>query len=303
MFVTVFVTKWFTQQEPLKQEAPKPMFQFTARPPQEPSKIPTLSLEKHTEFVQMMAQWNENTTKARVNRRKELEKSDSMSEELATMCAQDEHDAAVKARLIPESRDIYSETLSAKECMFCIRKSVSVGEWAAFERQNATAPIGSWIPMQETDLFSKEEIRVTFAILRVDRPERWERHTYFYRQKEKIPREEVVILSEGSMAEARAVHDAAMAKGRHPDREYIYSTSMQPHERVPCYRVKTVDEWWDFERKNADAPIGSWIHFDNPAVLSPSNICVTCAIVRIDAPERWEERVYFYHKGEPIPKQ
>ena len=87
-----------------------------------------------------------------------------------------------------------------------------------------------------------------------------------------------------------------------PDREFIYSESFQPRERVPLYRVKSIEEWRDFERKNEDAPLGSWIHFDDPTILSPSNIRVTFAIVRVNTPERWEEHVYFYHKDEDIPK-
>jgi hypothetical protein len=89
---------------------------------------------------------------------------------------------------------------------------------------------------------------------------------------------------------------------RFPEREYIYSESFLPSDRVPCYRMKSVDEWREFEKKHENAPIGTWIHFDDPAVLSPSHVCVTFAIVRIDAPERWEEHVYFYRKGDPIPK-
>jgi hypothetical protein len=87
-----------------------------------------------------------------------------------------------------------------------------------------------------------------------------------------------------------------------PDRKFIYSESFQSRERVPLYRVKSMEEWRDFERKNEDSPLGSWIHFDDPTVLSPSNIRVTFAIVRVDTPERWDEYVYFYHKDEDIPK-
>lgn len=89
---------------------------------------------------------------------------------------------------------------------------------------------------------------------------------------------------------------------RFPEREYIYSESFRSRDRIPCYRTKSVEEWREFEKKHENAPIGTWIHFDDPAVLSPSHVCVTFAIVRIDSPERWEEHVYFYHKGDPIPK-
>jgi hypothetical protein len=60
-------------------------------------------------------------------------------------------------------------------------------------------------------------------------------------------------------------------------------------------------EWWDFERQHAAAPIGEWIHYEDPKVQGETTIRVTYAILRIDAPERWEERAYFYHVGETCP--
>jgi len=269
MFLTIFITNRFCPSKKIK-ENPKttPLFQFTPTGARmDPAKIPILSQEKHDEYMRFSKEWTSN-------------------------------------QLIPESKDIYSATLSAQACLFCIRKSMCVGEWVAFERENATAPIGSWFPIRETSLLNKEDVRVLFAILRVDRPEKWERHTYFYRKNEKIPREEISILSDESTKKAAIEeHDNAISKNCHPAREYIYSTSVLPTERVPSYRVKSVDAWWYFERKHANAPIGSWIHFDDPDVYGSSTFRVTFAILRVNRPERWEEHVYLYHQGDHLPKE
>jgi hypothetical protein len=87
---------------------------------------------------------------------------------------------------------------------------------------------------------------------------------------------------------------------RFPKREYIYSPSILPHERTPTHLTKSIHEWQTFEQLHSDAPIGTWIHYDDPKVQGETTIRVTYAILRIDAPERWEEHVYFYHVGESI---
>jgi len=99
-------------------------------------------------------------------------------------------------------------------------------------------------------------------------------------------------------AESNAEHDAAIKAKKFPEREYIYSDSILPHERTPTHLTRSMQEWWEFERKHSAAPIGSWIHYENPKVQGETTIRVTYAILRIDAPERWQERVYFYHVGE-----
>ena len=101
-----------------------------------------------------------------------------------------------------------------------------------------------------------------------------------------------------STPESNAEHDAAIKAKKFPDREYIYSDSILPHERTPTHLTRSMQEWWEFERQHSAAPIGSWIHYENPKVHGETTIRVTYAILRIDAPERWEERVYFYHVGE-----
>ena len=101
-----------------------------------------------------------------------------------------------------------------------------------------------------------------------------------------------------STPESNAEHDAAIKAKKFPDREYIYSDSILPHERTPTHLTRSMQEWWEFERQHSAAPIGSWIHYENPKVQGETTIRVTYAILRIDAPERWEERVYFYHVGE-----
>lgn len=270
-FLSALLTKLFYSQraKPTVQEIPKkkPLFDFSPKGALiDPVKLPTLSQEKHDEYMRFSSQ-----------------RASSVP--------------------IPESKDIYSRTLSAQACLFCIRKSASVGEWSTFEREHATAHVGTWIPMRETSLLNREGINVLFAILRVDRPEKWERHTYFYRDDEKVPRAEISIQSDDSTKQASiAAHNNAISKRQIPEREYIYSPSMLPTKNVPTYRVKPVDEWWDYERKHANAPIGAWIHFDDPQVFGSSTFRVSFAILRIDTPERWEEHVYFYHKGEAIPK-
>ena len=101
-----------------------------------------------------------------------------------------------------------------------------------------------------------------------------------------------------STPESNAEHDTAIKAKKFPEREYIYSDSILPHERTPTHLTRSMQEWWEFERKHSAAPIGSWIHYENPKVQGETTIRVTYAILRIDAPERWEERVYFYHVGE-----
>ena len=276
-FLTTIITKliYLQRDEPKVNDKPKlqetakskPLLQFSPKGAIiDPVKLPILSQEKHDEYMRLSSQWT-------------------------------------SLMPTPESKDIYSETLSAQTCLFCIRKSVSMGEWAAFEREHTSANIGTWIPIRETSLLNKDCINVLFAILRVDRPEKWERHTYFYLQCEKVPRQDISILSDDSTKQTSIdAHDAAMLKRQFPEREYIYSPSILPTERVPSYRVKAIDEWRDYERKYANAPIGSWIHFDDPQVFGSSTLRVSFAILRIDAPERWEEHVYLYHKGESLPK-
>jgi hypothetical protein len=109
------------------------------------------------------------------------------------------------------------------------------------------------------------------------------------------------LAQEKSTPESNAEHDAAIKAKKFPEREYIYSDSILPHERTPTHLTRSMQEWWEFERKHSAAPIGSWIHYENPKVQGETTIRVTYAILRIDAPERWQERVYFYHVGETCP--
>lgn len=104
-----------------------------------------------------------------------------------------------------------------------------------------------------------------------------------------------------STQESNALHDAAIHNKHFPDREYIYSPTILPHERTPTHLTRSMQEWWEFERQHSAAPIGEWIHYEDPKVQGETTIRVTYAILRIDAPERWEERVYFYHVGETCP--
>jgi len=104
-----------------------------------------------------------------------------------------------------------------------------------------------------------------------------------------------------SAQEATAAHDAALEQTHVPQRKYIYSPTILPHERTPTHLTRSMHEWWDFERQHAAAPIGEWIHYEDPKVQGETTIRVTYAILRIDAPERWEERAYFYHVGETCP--
>jgi hypothetical protein len=105
-------------------------------------------------------------------------------------------------------------------------------------------------------------------------------------------------LKKPSTQESNAVHDAALEQKHFPQRKYIYSPTILPHERTPTHLTRSMHEWWDFERQHSAAPIGEWIHYEDPKVQGETTIRVTYAILRIDAPERWEERVYFYHIGE-----
>jgi len=108
-------------------------------------------------------------------------------------------------------------------------------------------------------------------------------------------------LKKTSTLEATAAHDAALEQKHFPQRKYIYSPTILPHERTPTHLTRSMHEWWDFERQHAAAPIGEWIHYEDPKVQGETTIRVTYAILRIDAPERWEERAYFYHVGETCP--
>lgn len=108
-------------------------------------------------------------------------------------------------------------------------------------------------------------------------------------------------LQQPSTQEATAAHDAALEQKHFPQRKYIYSPTILSHERTPTHLTRSMHEWWDFERQHAAAPIGEWIHYEDPKVQGETTIRVTYAILRIDAPERWEERAYFYHVGETCP--
>jgi len=267
MFLTIIITKRFCPSKKIK-EKPKEaaLFHFTPmRNHINPSNIPILSQEKHDEYMRMS---NQSTNS-----------------------------------LVPQSKDIYSATLRSEKCLF-IRKAMCVGEWTAFERENTDAPIGSWFPIRETSLFNKEDVRVLFAILRVDRPEKWEHYTYFYRKDEKVPRMEISILSNESTKKASIQeHDDAISKHYFPERKYIYSTSVLPISLGPSYVVKPEDDWFYFERKHANAPIGSWIHFEDADVYGSFTFRVTFAILRVNRPERWEEHVYLYNQGDHLPKE
>ena len=113
--------------------------------------------------------------------------------------------------------------------------------------------------------------------------------------------EKPLTLKQPSTQEATAAHDAALEQKHFPQRKYIYSPTILPHERTPTHLTRSMHEWWDFERQHAAAPIGEWIHYEDPKVQGETTIRVTYAILRIDAPERWEERAYFYHVGETCP--
>ena len=120
-------------------------------------------------------------------------------------------------------------------------------------------------------------------------------------QQEQKPLALEAQAKEPSTQESNALHDAAIHNKHFPDREYIYSPTILPHERTPTHLTRSMQEWWEFERQHSAAPIGEWIHYEDPKVQGETTIRVTYAILRIDAPERWEERVYFYHVGETCP--
>jgi hypothetical protein len=125
-----------------------------------------------------------------------------------------------------------------------------------------------------------------------------EKHDECTRLREEWNVKHAKHVKDCTTVESNAEHDAAIKAKKFPEREYIYSDSILPHERTPTHLTRSMQEWWEFERKHSAAPIGSWIHYENPKVQGETTIRVTYAILRIDAPERWQERVYFYHVGE-----
>jgi hypothetical protein len=214
--------------------------------------------------------------------------------ELAQMLAEDEHDAAYKEGHIPQHITDYSKSVTHADCLVVLRKELGEKHWEAYERKNANAKIGAWIWLHTAIPYDNQDIRASYAICRVDTPERWERYTYFYRRSERIE------TSGEYCSVGYKDHDAAMATKPHIERKIFVSPSITAHEQGVLYRTKAVDEWYDFMRLHADATIGSLIQFYEGTLHNDAPIRVIYAIHRVDTPGRWEQHTYMFRLNERV---
>ena len=250
----------------------KPLFQFT----------------KNINWEKMAA----DAAAARVARRQELERLDD-KQSIAQMDAEDLHNAARKAHHIPPQIITYSNSVAQKGFLIMFRKEPGEKHWESYERKHANAKIGAWIWLHTAIPYDNENIHASYAIRRVDTPERWERHTYYYHQNEPIK------TSNKYYSVGYKDHAEAMAAKLRVGRKYFSSGTIT--EQTILYRTKTVDEWSDFMRLHADATVGSLIPFYEATLKSDQEHRVMCAIHRIDAPERWEEHIYMFRTNERVP--
>ena len=223
---------------------------------------------------------------ARSEYRKSLELAGD-AKGLAQMDAEDEHDAAIKAHHIPPDVVVYSESITSKDCV-ALRKELGERAWEAYERKHAAAKIGAHIWLHTENPYGDEQIRVNYAIIRVDTPARWERQTYYFNN-------ENIVSSYKRHSESYAVHDAAPPCRT---RKCFESSTITEKDKLVLYRTKTVDEWRDFMRLHEDATVGSLIYFFEGTLKNEQGVRVIHAIHRVDTPERWEEHTYMFRANE-----
>jgi len=154
---------------------------------------------------------------------------------------------------------------------------------------------------ERTRLIEQWTLKYMELVKQIEEQEKAQQQAQQQEQQPSAQEAQPSALKKSSTLEATAAHDAALEQKHFPQRKYIYSPTILPHERTPTHLTRSMHEWWDFERQHSAAPIGEWIHYEDPKVQGETTIRVTYAILRIDAPERWEERAYFYHVGETCP--